>query len=206
MGVESRSIRPNTGAAKRSWRNYLLEPRFQLKYTGMVVAVTVLVASVLGYQAYDYSKGQTVALQIQMTMANMDLDAETIAGFDDDARAEDRKVLAAIVGGISILAICIAIMGIFVTHRLVGPAFKMQLLFRHVAKGHLRVQGPLRKGDELQDVFKAFEAMIDTLREKQVAEIGLLEEAIQKAKAGGVSEDSLKVFSDLRDRMQAELD
>ena len=59
--VQSQSLSPQSGRAHppRKLRNYLLEPKFQLKYTGMVVGVTVLVAGVLGYQAYQYSKGQT---------------------------------------------------------------------------------------------------------------------------------------------------
>ncbi|MFM2417949.1 MAG: hypothetical protein RL385_2672, partial [Pseudomonadota bacterium] len=38
MGIEARSSRPASGAApKRRVRNYLLDRRFQLKYTSMVM-------------------------------------------------------------------------------------------------------------------------------------------------------------------------
>ena len=66
MGVEARSVAPLPGAPKRKLRNYLLDRRFQLKYTSMVVAVTMVVASILGTLAYQESKGQTEALQIQL--------------------------------------------------------------------------------------------------------------------------------------------
>jgi nitrate/nitrite-specific signal transduction histidine kinase len=41
---------------KRSARNYLLDPRFQLKYTGLLVLVAVLLSGVLGAQLWITSK------------------------------------------------------------------------------------------------------------------------------------------------------
>ena len=43
-------------------------PKFQLEYTLMVVAVTVAVAAVLGERAYEYSTGQTEMLKTQKVM------------------------------------------------------------------------------------------------------------------------------------------
>ena len=51
---------------QRKVKNYLLDRRFQLKYTGMVLLVTIAVASVLGYVAYDFSRGQTEAFTAQI--------------------------------------------------------------------------------------------------------------------------------------------
>lgn len=44
-----------SGRHQRRARNYLLDPRFQLKYTAVLVGVAVLVAAVLGYQLYRTS-------------------------------------------------------------------------------------------------------------------------------------------------------
>jgi hypothetical protein len=38
---------PRSTHPPRKLRNFLLEPKFQLKYTGMVVGVTLVVAAVL---------------------------------------------------------------------------------------------------------------------------------------------------------------
>lgn len=48
----------NTAATryKRSARNYLLDPKFQLKYTGLLVLVAVLLSGVLGAQIWITSK------------------------------------------------------------------------------------------------------------------------------------------------------
>ncbi len=205
MGVEARSVAPAPGAPKRRLKNYLLDGRFQLKYTGMVVGVTMVVATVLGYFAYDYSRGQTEALQVQLAM-QPDLDPQVAANLDGFARAEDRKVLLGIMSGILIMAIALGFTGIVVTHKVVGPAYKIKMLLKRVEGGSLKIDGGLRRGDELQDVFQVFNDMVTTLRSRQAAEITQLDEALEKAERAGTPDDVLRYFKDLRDRMQSELD
>ena len=64
----------------------------------MVVVVAVVVAVVLGYFAYDYSRGQTEAMSITMAM-QPDLDPEVAADLEGWAEAQDRGVLMKIVAG-----------------------------------------------------------------------------------------------------------
>ena len=191
---------------KRRIRNFLLDPRFQLKYTMMVVAVTVVVAAVLGYFAYDYSVGQSESLNIVMLNQIDIMHPEAMERIEADAAAADRQVLMAIVGGILLMALALGTTGIIVTHKLVGPAYKLRRLLRDVADGHLKVAGRLRKGDELQEVFLAFEGMVEALRTRQEEEISTLEAAIGKAREAGASDDVLGEFIALRDRLQASLD
>jgi methyl-accepting chemotaxis protein len=205
MGVEGRSVRPAAGAPKRKLRNYLLDKRFQLKYTGMVVGVTLVVASILGALAYRESQGQTEAMQIQLAM-QPDLDPQAVASLEAFGKERDRQILAGILGGISALVLALGLTGIVVTHKMVGPAYKMRLLLAKVAAGHLRVDGSLRKGDELQDVFNAFNDMVNTLRARQADEIALLDDALAKAQNAGTPTEVLTIFRQIRERMQAELD
>ena len=205
MGAQAESLAKSNPPVKRRYRNYLLDTRFQLKYSLMVVAVTVAIASVLGYFAYDYSRGQTEAMTLQMSM-QPELDETTVAELEEHARQEDRKVLFSIVGAILLLAVVLGLTGIIVTHKVVGPAYKMKLLLHDVAEGKLRVKGRLRKGDELQDLFEAFELMIQSLRDAQSREIASLDEAIEAARAAGTTEEGLAKILEVRERMQAALD
>ena len=185
---------------KRRFRNYLLDARFQLKYTGMVVGVTLVVATILGYVAYGQSRGQTEMMQLNL------METGATETFIQEAADEyDRNLLLGIVGGIAILVVSLGVTGILVTHRVVGPAYKLKSLFNHVADGHLKLYGKLRKGDELWDVFLAFEAMIERLRANQASEITQLESAIERARAAGVAETALAELEALRDRMADEL-
>lgn len=205
MGVEARSVRPYPGAPQRQLRNYLLDRRFQLKYTSMVVAVTLVVASILGALAYHESKGQTAALQIQLTM-QPDLDPRVVAELESFGRERDRQILLAILGGIGVLTLALGITGILITHKVVGPAYKLRMLFGTVSKGQLRVDGALRKGDELKDVFAAFNEMVARLRERREHEVHHLDIAIAKVKAAGGSDEVIRSLTDVRARLQGELD
>ncbi len=205
MGVEARSVRPAAGAPKRKLRNYLLDKRFQLKYTGMVVGVTLVVTSILGALAYQESMGQTEAMQIQLAM-QPDLDPQAVASLEAFGKERDRQILAAIIGGIGILAVALGLTGIVVTHKMVGPAYKMRLLLAKVAAGHLRVDGGLRKGDELQEVFNAFNDMVGNLRSRQAAEIAVLDDVLEQAQQAGTPSEIVASLRQLRQRMQAELD
>lgn len=193
-------VAPTGAPPKRRLRNYLLDPGFQLKYTGYVVGVTLVVATVLGYIAYQQSHAQTEMLTVNMAMAG-----ETADFIERTAQEADNALLLQIVAGILILAFSLGITGILVTHKVVGPAYKMKSLFRDVKDGHLRIRGRLRKGDELQDVFEEFEAMIETLRKKQRDEITQLEGIIARAKSGSASEEVVSELDALRERMEAEL-
>ncbi len=209
--VEQLSGRPLSGGPgmhpKRRLRNYLLVPGFQLKYTAMVVGVTVVVASVLGIMAYKYSVGQTEMLSMnRMAAQGSAITEEFVRDLERYSEAADRKVAFGIFGGVLLLALALGATGIVVTHRLVGPAYRLKMLLREVRDGRLVVRGRLRKGDELQDIFEAFQEMILSLRAAQEQEIALLEAAIERAKQAGVPQEAIADIESIRDRMRAALD
>src|SRR5690606_42080628 len=72
-----------------------------------------------------------------------------------------------LLGGIAVLTLALGFTGIVVTHKMVGPAYKIRMMLAKVADGHLKVDGSLRKGDELQDVFIAFNQMVNNLRSEE---------------------------------------
>lgn len=200
MSANAQSVGQAAGGKKpikRSFRNYLLDPRFQLKYTGMVVGVTLLVGVVLGALAYRESRAQTEMLTVQWVM-----EGQTEDFIAEQAAAADRLLLIQISTGILIMVIALGVTGILVTHKVVGPAYKMKLLFEDVVAGHLRVRGKLRKGDELQDVFEAYERMIDILRERQREEIELLARGIENAREAGATDEQLSELEGLKKRME----
>ena len=169
-----------------------------------VVVVTVVVATVLGAFAYRSSKEQTESLGIQMAM--MEIDGELQTDLEQMSADRDREVLLSIVGGIVLMGLVLGFTGIIVTHRLVGPAYKLRKLIHEVAAGKLKIMGHLRKGDELQEVFEAFAEMINALRAAQAKEIAELDAAISHAREAGVAPEQLAAIKGVRDRMQAAID
>jgi HAMP domain-containing protein len=190
---------------QRRIRNYLLDRRFQLKYTGMVLLVTVSVASGLGYVAYRYSQGQTEALTAHIA-AQPDLDAETAQDLEQFARQEDRRIRNAIIAGVLLLTLALGLTGIMVTHRVVGPAYRMRRLFRHVGEGKLEINTGIRKGDELQELYHSFAEMVESLRDQRSGEIEQLEDTLAKMESAGVQSPYLDELRALLDRIKKTVD
>ncbi len=190
---------------QRKMRNYLLDRRFQLKYTGMVLLVTVSVASGLGLMAYRLSQRQTEALTAQIA-AQPDLDAETANDLEQFAKQEDQKIRNAIVVGVLVLTLVLGLTGIMVTHRVVGPTYRMRRLFAHVGEGHLEINTGIRKGDELQELFHSFADMVESLRDRRSEEIEQLEETLLKMQAAGVQSDYITELRAVIDRIRKTVD
>lgn len=210
MATEAQSIPKSPQAPKRRIRNFLLDARFQLKYTGAVVAVTVIVTSAvgvwLGNEAYRYSVENSDMLTAQAAGMHPDL----FEFMQEEAEAKDAEVLQSIVFGVSalvvILALALGFTGIVVTHKVVGPAYKLKLLLGDVAGGSLNVRGGLRKGDELQEVGDAFKTMVSALRVRREEELVELDGAIDKARTAGLEGEPLEALIALRDRLQRTLE
>ena len=190
---------------QRRLKNYLLDRRFQLKYTAMVVVVTVSVASVLGFAAYRFSKQQSDVLAAQIA-ANPDLDSETAADLERFARQEDEKVRNAIVAGVLLLTIALGITGILVTHRVVGPAYRMRRLFEGIGAGKLEITTGIRKGDELQDLYRSFADMVESLRDQRSEEIAQLEETLASMEAAGIQSDFTNQLREVLERIRETVD
>lgn len=210
MSTEAQSMPKPGQSPKRRIRNFLLDARFQLKYTGAVVAVTVIVTGLVGFwlgrEAYRYSRESTQVLTAQAAGVSPEL----FEYLQEESRAKDAEVLRNIVIGISalvlILAVALGFTGIVVTHKVVGPAYKLKLLLGDVAAGSLNIRGGLRKGDELQDVGDAFKTMVTSLKARREEELAELDAAIDKARDGGLEGDALDSLVSLRDRLQRTLE
>jgi HAMP domain-containing protein len=232
---------------KRSVRNYLIDSRFQLKYTGLIVGAAIIIGGILGVFLWRSSEtvideGRKVSEQskalieetkkvsevTKMNMKDLGYDNPDLASaFDSEATAHDKAivdqetgivrqqeslihqqavVLWSLVGGLSVMVILIGMLGIFFTHKVAGPIFKMRRLLKEVGDGRLVIDTRVRRGDELQDFFGAFTAMVDSLRARHEKMIGQLDRAITLATDAGATGESLKSVVDLREEMKAQLE
>jgi methyl-accepting chemotaxis protein len=189
-----------------------LVPSFQLKYTAMVVGVTLIVASVLGILAYRYSTGQTQMMAINNMMGPnwsgvVEENPRLVQDLERYSQEADRKVAVGIISGVLLMTIALGITGILVTHRLVGPVYRLKGWVREVRDGRLRADtGRLRKNDELQDLFESFNEMVVALRAIQEREIAQLDAAIAEARTAGVPDNTIATLIATRDRMRTGLE
>jgi len=114
-------------------------------------------------------------------------------------------MLFTLVGALSLLVVLIGFAGIFVTHKVAGPIYKMKRQISEVGEGRLRIPGKLRRGDELVAFFETFETMVKNLRERQEVEISKLERAINSLEPHA-EPGELEPLYQLRREMKAALD
>ena len=204
-------------------------------YTSFIVGVSIAICAIMGLFLYNTSgavvaesqkvvdESKKVSEIVQMSIKDDPVYSETpeLAGAVASAStANDQKIeqqqqqliqrqktmLASLVGGLTLMVVLIGMLGIYFTHKVAGPIYKMKLLLKQVGDGKLTFRGGLRKGDELQDFFEAFSGMVEQLKSRQANEIALLEGAIAKAQAAGASDDMMKNVVTVRDEMKRALD
>lgn len=115
-----------------------------------------------------------------------------------------------IISALLVLVLGVGLAGVVVTHKVAGPVFKMKRLLGELAKGHFRVVARLRKGDELQHFFDAFNAAAEQLsrrQEDEIEQIGSVIGLLRDAEPGDTQSMALakERLQALRDSMRASL-
>jgi HAMP domain-containing protein len=168
------------GKPKRRIRNFLLDKRFQLKYTLAVVAISAVISAGLGYFLYQaHRESSRVA-----SLDDPDLDGALRSVLLD----EDRKVLFVLAGFLGGLVLCLGAVGIVATHKIAGPAYAMRRTMSAIADGKLPTVRALRKHDELQAVGNELKRMADNLREREETELKALKAALEGSPAEQLKE------------------
>ncbi|HTN84709.1 MAG TPA: HAMP domain-containing protein [Sorangium sp.] len=286
---DASSTAPQTSAPEvraryqRSARNYLIDQRFQLKYTGFLVGISLALSVALGILLWNASskiieqsrsavqqgqetvrqgqetvkRGQEVLVQsrrvsevVAMNIAKEYKDDPELAKTfgeaaqrdesklkDEQARLErdaatlqqraealgrqaadvahnQQMLLRLIVALLSLLVLGVGVAGIVFTHKIAGPIFKMKRLLRQVGEGKLVVRERLRKGDELQHFFEAFEKMVEDLRARQQSKIAKMDVVLEKLESDAraqngsaeIDPEGLAQLKRLRSEMQEQLD
>ena len=220
------------GAYKRSMRNYLLDSRFQLKYTGFLVIVVVIISGVMGAVLYETTlavvgessalveESKKVSEVSRMNIRDLASDSpELLTEFNREADAHDKALgdqqtrlihrqqlmIESLVGGLALMVVLIGMLGIYFTHKVAGPVFKMKRLLKQVGDGHLHVDARLRKGDELVDFFETFTQMVQGLRQMEMKQLEDVEAAF-KALEGGTKEETVAALSRVRNAMKQTLE
>lgn len=112
--------------------------------------------------------------------------------------AEQTRTLVLLLASLLGFVILVALGSIIITHRIVGPLFRIKRMAREVASGVLRPPGHgLRPGDELQDVFEIFAAMVSELRTQAEADL----QDVRAARAGD-EQAALRLEKTLRRRLE----
>ena len=173
---------------QRRLRNYLLNLRYQLKYTLTIVGISLVLTGGLGWavmsKAHEATRNQQEAsrvVQVRAMDPTDELAQQLKVQFEkNDAVFEHNEKIMRVelIGFGLLLIIVLSIYGIVITHKVAGPLYKVTLHLDKIRDGKLGVVYNLRKGDELVDFFEHFKAAHDSLRTRTQQDIALLDRAI----------------------------
>lgn len=140
-----------TARPKFKRKQYLVQKRFQLKYVGLILALTFLTAALCSYVVY------------YTTMINL---GEKLASVYPQGRLVSivRIVNFRIILSVLLVSPLVALVGIMLSHRIAGPIFRMEAFLKNMAAGDLTSKITLRAGDELINLSDGMNDVAETLR------------------------------------------
>lgn len=200
-------------------RNYLIKKHFQLKYTVSIVATLLIVMLVSGVGLYIGMWGSIIENFSKFKVSQELETAKRIAGYEQaryakgDYRLErifreaellserEKTAMKNALAGVNrsllpkvlALACFIFIGGIFLSHKIAGPMYRIETSAEAIREGDLRVNFKIRKGDELKETASVLEEMAGSLRDdiqKIKAASIILEEKIDTLTKGLKPEDA----------------
>jgi len=180
--------------SRRLRRQFVINPRFQWKYTGLA-ALTVFVLTV--------AAGGTLYL-IQFREAQ----ARLLSSGWAHARENTMLIVGFAAAFAVVVAVGFAVWSVFVTHRICGPLYVVQGCLDTLIEGRFPKQRPLRTKDEFGDFYEHFWRAVDVMRARQEAENESLSEVLRTIRVAAESGDDgrRQHFKAIEERLKALLD
>jgi nitrogen fixation/metabolism regulation signal transduction histidine kinase len=163
-------------------------------------------AKVVGESRKAAEESRKVSAVSRMNVQDLALDSpDLVAAFNKEADAYDRAIadhekavvgqqesligrqrwmIGSLVGALTLMVVLIGLLGIYFTHKVAGPVYKMTRLLAQVGRGNLRVEERLRRGDELKAFFETFTQMVSGLRAFEKDQLAHVDAAIDALERG----------------------
>lgn len=192
----------------RSWKNLLINARYQLRYTLILVALCGLLMGGLGLLVREASRSATEVSEINLrTTIDDPAGAEAAVA---ELRSKDRLILYVLVGACVLSCVGLFAYGIKMTHHVAGPLFKVTTYFDKMKGGKFDTVYNLRKGDELVEFYEHFKEAHAAVKKAEHDDVARLKAAIAAADAsdaakGGEVADRLAALKTLLARKEAGL-
>ena len=138
-------------------KQYLIVKKFQLKYVGLILLLMFLTAAMCAYVVYYTS---------------MLLMGEKLASVYPQGRLVYvvKIVNFRILLSLIFVTPLVAVIGIFLSHRIAGPIYRMETFMNNVASGNLASRITLRRKDELITLADGINYIVDTMRNNVMEE------------------------------------
>jgi nitrogen fixation/metabolism regulation signal transduction histidine kinase len=186
---------PNSSKPKFGRRTYIVDRRFQIKYTLMLMIGGAVISILFGVIAY------LVAADVQQNLTH-EVARFGSRGLDQTAidrlLKESTTTLLVLTVGITVLmTLALALLGVLITHRVAGPVHVMSNYVEALANGRYPLVRPLRKGDELKVFFERFQHALESLRRREEADAVAIQDALVKLKPAASSPEAQTALATL---------
>ncbi len=157
---------PATGQ-RHPRRVYLVDRKFQLKYTLLMVGAGLAIALAFGVWVWQAHLQSTELVAVDPALRSV-------------LAAGDRLLLWVFVGIAALMAFALGLVGLVVTHRVAGPIFVMGHYMSVLAQGRFPRMRTLRRTDELRSFFAQFLEAVTALKAREARHATTLEDAVEQ--------------------------
>lgn len=190
---------------KRSWKNLIINARYQLRYTLIMVALCGALMAGLGLFVQKAARGATEVSETNMQMT-LDDPEPAIAKL----KQKERAITWVLVGACVLSCLGMFAYGIKMTHHVAGPLFKVTSYFDKMRDGRFDTVYNLRKGDELVEFYAHFKEAHAAVKKAEQEDVERLRAVVAAAEAadtarGGEVADRLAAVKALLARKEAGL-
>ena len=148
---------------------YLIAKKFQLKYVGMILLLVSLTAVMCSYVVY-----YTMMLTMGDKLANVYPQGRLISIVN--------MVNLRILFSMLLVAPLVIIVGIYASHKIAGPIYRIEKFLGSMADGDLSLPLTLRRNDELMSLANGINRVIDSVSatvKKENAAIGSISTSME---------------------------
>jgi hypothetical protein len=134
-------------------RQILVDPAYQLRVAGVILLAILFYSGLLGFLLF-------YPLMVEFEAAGSSQQQLWIAN-------QVLELHMRFWPGVLVVGVLVAVQSIFVTHRVVGPAYHLRRVMQGLGEGKVEMRARLRRFDRLKDLETALNALGDRLQERE---------------------------------------
>ena len=135
-------------------RTYLINHKFQLKFSFYLAIIILVSSAIYPLMIYELYSDVSTSLSHQFPHAANDFDNKKVTLF------------YVLIGGQITYAALIFIVGIFFSHKIAGPLYKLQIFLKDIREGKSRGKLMFRDGDHFPEVADDFNKTMDVINNR----------------------------------------
>ena len=138
--------------SERKWKrkNYFIKKGFQTRLITIILLLVIIVANLTGGIVYGILKIDFLRENLQQIFS---------------LQSADDILLPAVLVAEFISFLIVAVIGLFISHRMAGPVYRFEKVTEEIGSGNFAFWVKLREKDEFKELADSFNVMMDNLTE-----------------------------------------